>query len=288
MLRKIAFVHVEIYGQDKLTDALKKRVSTLVRHISPSSLASVANFEHYAMTLRITHDTPASKDIHHLMAIGEVEVAHVVRAIALYAPMCDLYVGSVGPIRRKLSYEVQLLSPGGDRSRAERHHAELCKPIFDYWSGENSSKVRIIDTFDPDHAKILSTTLKKDRWTSMSELLPALEDFRDQGAAKYQLSLLEEAYQRWTEGIDLFHIIRPTQQFCRDISRGIDNPNWQRIVDVIQTMYTWCTNICLTLAADSVSAREKRYHAERALQCCKPADAWVLEAPPNMRTTLRR
>jgi len=278
MLRKFAFVHVEIHDEDKLVDMLKRRTESLVIHTSPSRIARVANFEHYSMTLRITsrsYRTPAVNAVRHLMVISETDLDDVVRRIALYIPMCNVGWSDEEDTSR-LSYDIQMLKPSVAIGRGKDSQIKLLKPIFDYWSGENSERVRIVSTFDPELAVTLSERLKMNRWASMSEFLLAMERLCAQGETKHKLGYLVEAYRHWNEGIDLYWLMCRTKQFCQLYPDGINILEGEPLADKVRHMHSRCATVSLTLANKSTSAREKGYHADKAVRHSYLVYDWVI------------
>ena len=292
--RRFPFVHVEIRDHNELADVLKKRVPAIVLPSSPSETATVVDSKHYSMVLRVrsTHDVkhPTVKGVRHLMIIGAVAWANVVKAIALHDPIYDFYTtandGLEKPLPQTLSYGVQLLETCGTTSSREHRHMELCQPIFNYWWSEYQ-KVWIIRTVDPTLAKKLSMRLRKDRWTTSSDFWSALKELFVHGEMKHKLGLMEEAYQHWREVVNLHHIMSATKSW-KDQKRTIATGDKDRISDMMRTLNSECSSLCLAFASDSDSAKEKSHYAEQALRHCVSTNVWVRPPYSGALTEVRR
>jgi len=279
--RKFPFVHVEIHDHGELADALQKRLPGLILHSLPAKIASVAAFKHYSMIVRVQNTRPIKlltvEGIRHLMVVGNAAWTEVVKAIALHDPKYDLEKGE-GPQTRTLSYGVQLLKPYDHISSGEHRHIELCQPMFDYWWNDYE-KVWIISAFDPSLARTLTTRLRKARWTSREAFWLAMEDLFLQGETKHKLGLIEGAYRRWREAIDLHDMMSVTKNWfelrCSLESLDGRKSRENAIFEMMRTMNGECSSICLDFASNADLANEKHYHAEQALRHCNSTEAWI-------------
>jgi len=291
--RKLPYVHVEIYDHGELADVLKRRVPAIVLPSSPQEIATVVDFKQYSMVLRVRSTHVAKhgtvKDVRHLMIVGAVAWADVVKAIASHNPSRDFPETAGGAHEAQpwtLSYSVQLLDPYGTTSSRQYRHKELCQPMFDYWWSDYE-KVWIISAFDSNLAKTLSTRLRKDRWTSSKDFWLAMEELFVEGETKHKLGLIEQAYRSWREGTDLHEIMSKTKNWgLGDMRRSLESLDSRdvrenAISDMMRTMNGKCSSICLAFASNSDSASEKYYHAEQALQHCVSTETWIPKSLPQ-------
>jgi len=249
--RRFAFVHVEIHDHNELADVLKKRVPAIVLPKSPAQIATVAEYKHYSVVLRVRSRPDATqhtvKGVRHLMIVGMGVWAAVVKAIALHDPQNDFLVRAGGaadrPPPKSLSYGIQLLKSCGDASLEEHRHLELCQPIFDYW-WQDFQKVWIMSAFNPTLGKTLSSRLSKYRWESISDFWLEVEELFVHGETKHKLGHIEEAYQYWREAVDLHHLLAATDNWPH-LRNSVDSCDRNRISDMMRTINSNCTSLCL-------------------------------------------